>query len=180
MKPITFYDQMNLKTYLNVVLRRTFKSFWFVIFLWAGFNVLTEGISSVIIGDNGWPYIVGISLALVGYPLLEYYVAKRRFYGPKGASEPILWEITSEYVRRSGKVFSMQFAWEEIRKITENRKYVFLWPDRYSYYFFSKEAVRSSDLSELRRYLKGRKGLINGLFLEVRRRPNPPQKTSEA
>lgn len=119
---------------------------------------LLISIASAILNSTLPPIGLLIPLAvLIAVYLLTYFNAKKNYTAERGASEQVEYEFNDELLLIKGESFQSQLTWNKIYKLTQTKKWLWIWTNRQLAIPIPKRAVSSEHIISLKKIAKANK-----------------------
>jgi hypothetical protein len=114
-------------------------------------------------GYFSWFATLFALLLIVGYPAQVYFGARQNYKSNARISEKIIYEFDEEFIQLTGESFTTKLTWEKIYRVTENKDWILIWPNRQLANVIPKTAFKEEELKAFKEIVNLQKGIKNKL-----------------
>lgn len=149
MQPITFSTRLDKKSFialsLTTMINSRFAKVYYSIALLSIFLfVVYYGFANEFINS----LVAGLVVLMLFFPFRVLLLSSSRYKNAPSAGEPIFWTINDDGIEWKGKNSSSKLSWAGVLKITESKKWVYMWYSKTKFVFFNREMLTAEQLHE--------------------------------
>lgn len=155
MHPIRVVTKIELKDYISLIYRLTYRRPFILIMSISGCIVMLSSIMSIIalysgiLSEHEFRYselIYGLVLT-VGIPFLTYLSARKGFKSNERLHEQITYEFTEESVKVTGESFSSEFTWAKTNRVKELKEWILIYQNKIIAHIIPKKSFSPEELN---------------------------------
>ena len=116
------------------------------------------GIVSVIVpktfvGEFSISRIIIPFFVITFLPAITFFAAKKNYSSNKRIKELIEYKFEKDYLIIKGESFNSQLTWDKLYKVTQTKKWIFIWQSRQTANAIHKSDILDGEMNELKQIL---------------------------
>ena len=167
MKPITFSFTFDYSSFLKVVFNRFYNLGYIWLIYICAFFTISGALFNKNSGDktsNNTDSILSITIVLIvilAIHLRVYLYARNIYKTTANAGEETFWTINETGIEKKTNSSLSQSAWTNIYKISDNKKWVFIYFNKLTFHCFPKSLISENDFVEIKKMFFASRNKLN-------------------
>ena len=159
MNPITFTTQLDYKTYMKIAFQQYYQRWQikavYILFVYVSLVAIFASDSKRPVFSLSIDFITAIA-----FTFILYLKARMIYKSTPNAGQERHWLINDNGIEVKGNSSSFYAAWSEIFKITDSKKWIFIWFNKMQSYAIPKEFISHSEFLEINNLIISNKSSI--------------------